>query len=128
MQRLAVLEFLEETTSHPTADEVYAGIQAKHPTIARATVYNALDALSKSGAILRLTVDPSAARYDADLDPHVHFRCRSCHRILDIHVDREMALARIAPGHRIESVRTYAFGVCAACLATEPAVANRKGE
>lgn len=119
MQRLAVFEFLEQTTSHPTADEVYAGIQAKHPTIARATVYNALDALAKSGAILRLTVDPSAARYDADLGPHVHFRCRSCHRILDIHVDRQDIVSEIAPGHRIESVRTYAFGVCASCLAQE---------
>lgn len=127
VQRLAVLAFLEQTTSHPTADEVYAGIQATHPTIARATVYNALDALTKSGAILRLTVDPSAARYDADLGPHVHFRCRSCGRILDIHVDREDALSGIAPGHRIESIRTYAFGVCASCLAKPSDVETGRG-
>ena len=127
MQRLAVLEFLEETTSHPTADEVYSGIRAKHPTIARATVYNTLDALTKSGAILRLTVDPAAARYDADLEPHVHFRCRLCNRILDIHVDREDVVSEIAPGHQIESVRTYAFGICASCLADRANDENRKG-
>lgn len=119
MQRLAVLEFLEQTAIHPTADEVYAGIRALHPSIARGTVYNALDALAKSGAILRLTVDPSAARYDADLDPHVHFRCRSCQRIFDIPVKQNVGLEAIAPGHRIESVKTYAFGICASCLAKE---------
>ena len=127
MQRLAVLEFLEKTVSHPTADEVFAGVRTKHPTIARATVYNALDALTRSGAILRLTVDPAAARYDADLGPHVHFRCRLCNRILDIHVDREDTVSDIAPGHRIESVRTYAFGICASCLANGASDENEEG-
>jgi Fur family peroxide stress response transcriptional regulator len=115
MQRLAILEYLEGTKSHPTADEIYAEIQKTCPTIARATVYNTLEALTKSGTILQLTVDPTAARYDADLGPHVHFRCRLCGKVYDIDAKEKHCLGNEVEGHRVESVRTYAFGVCAQC-------------
>ncbi len=84
MQRLAILEHLERTKAHPTADEVFAAVHKTCPTIARATVYNTLEALTKSGTILQLTVDPGAARYDADTGPHAHFRCRLCGKVYDI--------------------------------------------
>jgi len=116
MQRLAILEHLEGTRSHPTADEVYAQVREKYPTIARATVYNTLEALTKAGAILQLTVDPTASRYDSDLEPHVHFRCRVCNRLYDIAVTTVNTLGKNVDGHRVESVHTYAYGVCAECL------------
>ena len=115
MQRLAILEYLEGTKSHPTADEVYVNARKTCPTIARATVYNTLEALTKAGTILQLTVDPAAARYDADLGPHVHFRCRLCGEVYDIDAKQESCLGGLVKGHRVESVRTYAFGVCASC-------------
>jgi Fur family peroxide stress response transcriptional regulator len=115
MQRLAILEYLEGTKAHPTADEIYAEIQKTCPTIARATVYNTLEALTKSGTILQLTVDPGAARYDADTGPHVHFRCRLCGKVYDIDTREKRCLGNDVEGHRVESIRTYAFGVCAPC-------------
>jgi Fe2+ or Zn2+ uptake regulation protein len=115
MQRLAILEYLEGTKAHPTADEVYVEVRRTCPTIARATVYNTLEALTKSGTILQLTVDPAAARYDADTEPHVHFRCRLCGVVYDIDAKQESCLGDMRKGHRVESVRTYAFGVCASC-------------
>jgi len=120
MQRLAILEYLEGTKSHPTADEVYVNARKTCPTIARATVYNTLEALTKAGTILQLTVDPAAARYDADLGPHVHFRCRLCGAVYDIDAKQESCLESVTKGHRVESVRTYAFGVCASCREKEP--------
>ena len=116
MQRLAILEHLEGTRSHPTADEVYAQLRREYPTIARATVYNTLEALTNAGAILRLTADPTASRYDADLEPHIHFRCHVCGGLYDIAVNTANTLGENVDGHRVESVRTYAYGVCAECL------------
>ena len=116
IQRLAILEVLSRTKKHPTADQVLETIRKKHPSISRATVYNTLDALTKAGVILRLTVDPSVTRYDADLGPHAHFRCRVCNRVYDIPADRSPALGKKVEGHVIESVRTYAYGICATCL------------
>jgi len=121
MQRLAIFEYLEGTKSHPTADEVYTKVRKACPTIARATVYNTLEALTKAGTILQLTVDPAAARYDADLGPHVHFRCRLCGVVYDIDVKQEPGFGDLVKGHRVESVRTYAFGVCSQCRREAPA-------
>jgi len=42
IQRLAVLEYLDNTDEHPTADKVYTAIRERFPTISRATVYNTL--------------------------------------------------------------------------------------
>ena len=131
MQRLAILEYLEGTKSHPTADEVYAAVHETCPTIARATVYNTLEALTKAGTILQLTVDPAAARYDADTAPHVHFRCRLCCRVYDIDTKESRCLGHEVNGHQVELVRTYAFGVCAPCHEAEaaknkPSMAKRK--
>ncbi len=124
MQRLAILEYLEGTKSHPTADEVYAAVHETCPTIARATIYNTLEALTKAGTILQLTVDPAAARYDADTGPHVHFRCRICGEVHDIDARESRCLGRNVNGHQVESVRTYAFGVCASCHDEMPAAAE----
>jgi len=115
VQRMAILEFLERTTSHPTADEVYIEIRMAYPTIARATVYNTLDALTKVGMILKLSVDPTVARYDANLGPHAHFRCRLCNKVYDIPVGNKQPLGKGIDGHLVESVLTYAYGVCANC-------------
>jgi len=115
IQRLAILDWIGQTRQHPTADQVLCAVRKKHPTISRATVYNTLDALTKAGMILRLNVDPSVARYDADLGPHAHFRCRVCGAIYDIEAIGETPPDVSADGHLVESIRTYAYGICASC-------------
>jgi Fe2+ or Zn2+ uptake regulation protein len=119
IQRLAVLESLEKTRSHPTADQILESVRKKFPTVSRATVYNTLEALTQAGLILRITVDPSVSRYDADLGPHAHFRCRVCNTVYDVCVEDENTLGDQIEGHRIETVRTYAYGICSECLAKE---------
>jgi hypothetical protein len=117
MQRLAILEYLEGTKAHPTADEIYAKIQKTCPTIARATVYNTLEALTKSGTILQLTVDPGAARYDADTGPTA----------LPLPVAGIRHRIEALPGTRWKATcrgrGTYAFGV--APVPQEPAPAGK---
>ena len=116
IQRIAVLECLEKTKKHPTADQVLVAVRKKFPSVSRATVYNTLEALTQAGLILRITVDPAVARYDADLGPHAHFRCRVCNVIYDIDVEDENTLGEQIEGHQIETVRMYAYGVCEKCL------------
>jgi len=119
IQRLAVLEYLDETDRHPTAEEVYAAIRERFPTISRATVYNTLDVLTRSGAIVRLTIDPAASRYDGVVSPHAHFFCRICHKVYDIDLPGVHPFPTEMDGHKIEAVHTYAYGVCAACRRDE---------
>ncbi len=119
IQRLAVLDCLSKSKQHPTADQVLAIVGQKFPSISRATVYNALDALTKAGMVLRLSVDTTVARYDADLDPHAHFRCRVCQKVYDIEMKDGKPIDVNTDGHLVESIRTYAYGVCASCREKE---------
>jgi Fur family peroxide stress response transcriptional regulator len=125
IQRLAILEFLENTESHPTADQVYTEIQKAYPTIARATVYNTLEALTKAGAVHRLNVESTAARYDANTSPHGHFRCRVCQNVCDIRLHDATTPIEEIDGHKIEVIYTYAYGICADCLKSQSNTTRR---
>jgi Fe2+ or Zn2+ uptake regulation protein len=121
---MAVLDCLENTREHPTADQVLAAVRKTFPSVSRGTIYNTLEALTRAALILRITVDPAVARYDADLGPHAHFRCRICSTVYDIVMDKDFDLAPHVDGHHIEAVRAYAYGVCEKCLQKDPSQKN----
>ncbi|MCK4682405.1 transcriptional repressor [Candidatus Bipolaricaulota bacterium] len=115
IQRVAVLEFLEKNHTHPTAEEVYCGVKARFPSIAKATVYNTLDVLKKAGTIRELTIAREAARYDYDPSSHPHFLCRVCGNLIDIDLPCPIRSGDEVLGHKVESVQTYLYGVCSQC-------------
>ena len=53
IQRSAVLEFLQENTEHPTAEEIYQSLSVMYPALSRATIYNTLDLLKNTGSFRR---------------------------------------------------------------------------
>ncbi len=114
-QRLAVLEYLDGNRSHPTADEIYQAVHARYPTIVKATVYNALAALKKVGAVQELTIEREAARYESNTCPHPHFLCRVCGKLYDVNLPCAIRPGDEIEGHQVESVHTYIYGVCSAC-------------
>jgi Fe2+ or Zn2+ uptake regulation protein len=115
MQRVAVVEHLRDTEGHPTAEEIHRAVSAQHPSVSRATVYNALHALVEAGLVCELTVDREAAHYDLCTQPHAHFRCRQCRRLFDVDVSAPVHPGEEIEGHRVESVSTYLYGLCAQC-------------
>jgi len=123
IQRVAVLEYLENNRIHPTADEVFRGVKDHFPSLSKATVYNVLDALKRAGAIRELTIARQAARYDIMTSPHPHFLCRICGKVYDVDLPCAVQEGDIVDGHQVESVQTYVYGVCADCLQEQ----NAKG-
>jgi Fe2+ or Zn2+ uptake regulation protein len=83
--------------------------------ISRATVYNALDALKRVGAVSELTIARDAAHYDASPLPHPHFLCRTCRRLYDLDLPCSLGPGDQILGHRIEAVQTSLYGVCRMC-------------
>jgi len=73
IQRLAILEYLINTKTHPSAEMVYKYLQKKYPTITLSTVYNTLETLVKKGIIKKIPTFSGISRYDADTTPHIHF-------------------------------------------------------
>lgn len=119
IQRLAVLEYLEKSHDHPTAEKVYQGVRRRYPSIAKATVYNVLDALKEAGAIQQLTIRREAAHYDAATEPHPHFLCRDCGMLIDVELPCPIRPGDEILGHLIQSVNTYLYGTCKACRAEQ---------
>lgn len=72
-QRLAVAEVVLDRKGHPSAEEVWAQVRRKCPTISRATVYNTLNLFVKRGLLKLQILKEGTAVFDAQVHPHHHF-------------------------------------------------------
>ncbi len=91
-QRIAILDFLNGNTSHPSAEDIFLSVRKQFPTMSFATVYTTLAALKEKKQILELTLDPGKKRYDPQTHTHHHLICASCRRIVDIPGDYRIDL------------------------------------
>src|SRR6185295_12102394 len=83
-QRLAVLDYLMSTPTHPTAEQVGQAVNERHPAVSRASVYNVLHSLYEKGLVREVVAGGAITRYDANVDHHHHFLCRRCGRLEDV--------------------------------------------
>lgn len=118
-QRQAILEYLIESMSHPTADEIYKALSERFPNMSVATVYNNLRVFKEVGIVSELTFGDASSRYDANIEhSHYHVICRSCGKIVDFEypsladVEREAAAST---GFKVEDHRLEIYGICADC-------------
>jgi Fur family peroxide stress response transcriptional regulator len=117
-QREAIKNYLQNCTTHPTADVVYTDLRKEFPNISLGTVYRNLSLLADLGEIRRISTDGDADFFDGNMHPHDHFICTRCHRVYDIELREADELIRLAsmkfPGH-IESYLLNFFGTCEQC-------------
>ncbi len=79
-QRYAVMAFLMEHPTHPTAAEIFEAVNRADPRSSRATIYNNLTDLVKAGLVREVAVEGRAARFDARGMRHYHFHLRPVRR------------------------------------------------
>lgn len=117
VQRLAVMGYLLDHLTHPTADEIYQALIGEIPTLSKATVYNTLRLLVEKGAVLQLTIDERKTCYDAIIEPHAHFMCRRCGRVFDVELKRKSLIgaAMLPKGFTADSTELYIKGICPDC-------------
>ena len=116
LQRLAVLEFLENSAAHPTVEEIYTGLRKKYPTLSQATVYTSLQILERAGEIQELSIRKGKVCFDPNPKPHHHFYCEECKKILDIDIDCPLAGKQWMEGHKVRVIQAYLYGTCSYCL------------
>ncbi len=83
-QRVAVAEVVLTTDAHPTAEQVRAKVQRRHPSISRATVYNSLNLFVKKGLLRQLTLDEGRIVFDPMTARHHHFVDEQTGAVYDI--------------------------------------------
>ena len=107
-QRHAVMAFLMEQTSHPTAAEIFAAVNRADPRCSRATTYNNLRDLVRAGLVREVAAEGRAARFDAKGVRHHHFICDRCGKVEDKLRQCEVIFrgfcAKCAPRHASRSV------------------------
>ena len=83
-QREAILKELRSVKTHPTADELYAALRVKLPTISLGTVYRNLEQMSQAGIVRKLETAGQQKRFDGDISEHHHMRCTVCGAVSDV--------------------------------------------
>jgi Fur family transcriptional regulator, peroxide stress response regulator len=115
-QRYAVMAFLMEQNSHPTAAEILEAVNRVDPRSSRATTYNNLRDLVEAGLVREVAIEGRAARFDAKGMRHHHFICDRCGNVEDIewyHVPRPGSRAL---GKRVLRECELIFrGLCTKC-------------
>ena len=120
-QRIAILEYLEGNTCHPTAEEIFVSIKKKHPTISFSTVYNTVQALTDMGELTEVTIDPNRKHYDPDTKTHHHVICSGCGTIGDIFADFSAALKvpeEVSKEFTVTANHVNFYGTCRTCSAS----------
>lgn len=118
-QRHAILSYLMNAMSHPTADEIYKSLSPSFPSMSVATIYNNLRLFVEAGLVRELTYGDASSRFDADLSDHYHAICKCCGRIVDFEYPPLLEVERAASqttGFTVEGHRMEIYGTCEKCV------------
>lgn len=115
-QRYAVMAFLMECNTHPTAAEIFEAVNRMDPRSSRATTYNNLRDLVQAGLLREVAVEGRAARFDARGMRHHHFICDRCGNVEDVQWFDVPKPARASLGKRVLRECELIFrGLCTRC-------------
>jgi Fur family peroxide stress response transcriptional regulator len=118
-QRVAIYKALIESADHPSAEYVFNRVRKSFPDIAVDTVYRTLSTFSEIQVINVVEGYGEVKRYDPDTEPHHHFRCTRCNKIVDIHGDAFTKL-KVPPGikkkYNVSNIKVVLEGACDGCL------------
>ena len=116
-QRFAVYSNLLGRADHPTAEQILGDLNQDAPTSSQATVYSSLQALRDVGLVREVLLEEGICRYDANVDPHHHFRCQTCGAIEDIPWEQfqGISLTQLRPGLKVQDYEVTVRGQCDCC-------------
>ena len=84
-QRMMVLEAIEASHDHISAEEIYSQIIAKFPSVNISTVYRTLELLKRLGLVTETDLGGGRVRYHpAEKGHHHHLVCQKCGKIIDL--------------------------------------------
>lgn len=119
-KRNAILAYLKDTTSHPSAEMVFAQLKPEIPDLSLGTVYRNLSMFKQQGIIASLGAVNCVERFDYNTAPHVHFVCSQCSDILDMPnmevPEQLIQTAAEATGGQVATCQLTFTGQCQRCL------------
>jgi Fe2+ or Zn2+ uptake regulation protein len=120
-QREAILRWVQQSDSHPTAADIHRALLPKTSTLSLGTVYRNLEILVADGQVDEVPSAVGATRYDGNVSPHHHFNCDQCGQIFDVDLREPPGLTRrLEDEHGLQAsrLRISFSGDCPACAET----------
>ena len=117
-QRGVILDILQESCSHPTAETIYREARRVLPNISLGTVYRNLNFLRDQGAVREIRPsEGGSSRFDGPHTPHAHFHCVHCSTLLDIPLPPALESLRFEEKRiaAVSLVDLHVIGSCAGC-------------
>jgi Fur family peroxide stress response transcriptional regulator len=103
----------DASNAHLSGEEVFQQARLHLPELSRATVSDALGELVEAG-LLGLVEGPGPRRFDANINPHHHFRCRRCHELHDVELEHVDVTLKQGDFH-VEGTHVLLEGLCPTC-------------
>ena len=92
-QKAIIEHAVSEMGIHRTAEEVYTIVHENDAAVGLATVYRHLNRMYIDGKVQRLSVS-GTYYYDANSEPHDHFHCMVCGKLMDIPAEYDQSMDR----------------------------------
>ncbi|PKM81627.1 MAG: transcriptional repressor [Firmicutes bacterium HGW-Firmicutes-14] len=121
-QKKIILDILQNTKCHPSADWIYEQAKKLVPDISLGTVYRNLNVLRDSGEILELNYGSTYSRYDGDAENHYHFLCEKCNQLFNVAIPVYQGLDKMVQdttGFDVNYHRMEFYGICDSCKGTK---------
>lgn len=105
-QRMLVLQAVNESSGHISADEIFSSVRSHFPNVSLSTIYRTLDLLEEIGLVTKSDLGAGRVQYHrSDEADHHHLVCQRCGRIVDLN---EQELAPVWEAFR----QRHKFRVC----------------
>lgn len=114
-QRKLILDIINNSPKHLTAEDIYFMAKRKLASIAVGTVYRNLGILVEAGLIRKITLPNSPDLYDRNIEPHEHLVCQKCGKITDLFVDDLISFFKDKTGLEVQDYDLILKHVCEDC-------------
>ncbi len=119
-QRQLILDVFLNTEEHLTAEELYALVKMKNPSVGQATIYRTMKLFNDAGLSRELRVEDGVTRYEHlyNHEHHDHLVCTGCGNIIEIvSPEIEAMQEKIAKenGFTLKRHRLELYGLCKDC-------------
>lgn len=121
-QREKILEYVQNRTDHPSAEQIYLYMREEIPNISLGTVYRNLKVLEEMKEIRRVLTPLNEERYDTRMDNHAHFICRNCGKVIDLNTVDNLKTEQLCEDPSLGAIYTVTVtieGECAECMEIE---------
>lgn len=117
-QRERILELIQKSSEHPTAQNIYEILKNEIKSLSIGNVYRNIRILIEQGLIISRDFGDGIEHFDAMIQIHYHFICEKCKTVNDFTMTVQESITQNAQKiskHTITSHTIQFYGICEKC-------------